>query len=140
LESLARCDDGSCTPETPYAFRDFLRFLKDGLASLGSDLLGVTKVKDEMSAAGFEKVTHHMLKCPIGPWARDHTSKVCGLFLRTVIMDGLRGLSRKPFMAGLGWTQIQIEMFLIDVRRDVMNSAFHTYLPFHIVYGRKPLV
>jgi hypothetical protein len=127
------------TPNTPYALRDFLRYLADGMRALGSDLLGIRHVAAEVHAAGYEKVTHKMAKCPIGAWPQQKRLRVCGIFMRTAIMDGLRGLTKRPFGDGLSWTKVQIEMFLVDVRKHVMDGKYHTYLPFHVVYGRKPL-
>lgn len=127
------------TPETPYAFRDFMGYLAQGLEALGSNLNAVLNLPDEMRAAGFDSVNAVSHKCPIGVWPRDKRLRLCGLFLRTAIMDGLRGLSKRPFGTGLGWTQLQIEMFLVDVRKAVMDGNFHTYFPFHVVYARKPL-
>lgn len=126
------------TPEIPYAFRDFMNFLDEGLRALGSELNAILVLADEMRAAGFESVKTVSHKCPIGVWPRDKRMRLCGLFLRTAIMDGLRGLSKRPFGTGLGWTQLQIEIFLVEVRKSVMDGSFHTYFPFHAVYGRKP--
>ncbi|KAB5566351.1 S-adenosyl-L-methionine-dependent methyltransferase [Coniochaeta sp. 2T2.1] len=139
LHYSPQCDDSSVTPSVPYAFRDFMGFLDQGLRALGSELNAILRVPEEMADAGFEdvQVVHH--KCPIGVWPRDKRMRLCGLFLRTAIMDGLRGLSKRPFGTGLGWTQLQIEMFLVDVRKSVMDTQYHTYFPLHIVHGRKPL-
>lgn len=138
LHYSPQCDDASVTAETPYAFRDFMGYLDQGLRALGSELNSILLVPDEMSAAGFEDVQVVTHKCPIGVWPRDKRMRLCGLFLRTAIMDGLRGLSKRPFGTGLGWTQLQIEMFLLEVRKAVMDNQYHTYFPLHIVYGRKP--
>jgi SAM-dependent methyltransferase len=139
LHYSPQCDDASVTDGVPYAFRDFMGFLDQGLRELGSELNAIVRVPGEMAAAGFEDVNVVAHKCPIGVWPRDKRMRLCGLFLRTAIMDGLRGLSRRPFGTGLGWTQLQIEMFLVEVRKAVMDSRYHTYFPLHIVYGRKPL-
>jgi SAM-dependent methyltransferase len=139
LHYSVHCDDASVTHEVPYAFRDFMGFLDQGLRALGSELNAILDVPDELRAAGFEEVNVIQHKCPIGVWPREKRLRLCGLFLRTAIMDGLRGLSKRPFGTGLGWTQVQIEMFLIEVRKCVMDSEFHTYFPLHVVYGRKPL-
>ncbi|KAH8903516.1 S-adenosyl-L-methionine-dependent methyltransferase [Coniochaeta sp. PMI_546] len=138
LHYSPQCDDASVTDSVPYAFRDFMGFLDEGLRALGSELNSIVRVPEEMSEAGFEDVQVVAHKCPIGVWPRDKRMRLCGLFLRTAIMDGLRGLSKRPFGTGLGWTQLQIEVFLIDVRKSVMDSQYHTYFPLHIVYGRKP--
>ena len=91
-----------------------------------------------MAAAGFEDVHRTTHKCPLGAWPRDERLRYCGLFLRTSIMDGLRGLSRRPLLA-LGWTPLQIEMFLVEVRKAVADEGVHAYCTLHVVHGRKPV-
>ncbi len=112
--------------------------MEAGLRVLGSDLNAVTGLVDGLKAAGYENVSSTVHKCPIGIWPRDKRLRLCGLFQRTAIMDGLRGISRRPLLA-LGWTQLQIEMFLVDVRKAVMDTKKHVYYEFHVVYGQKPL-
>jgi hypothetical protein len=109
-----------------------------GMRVLGSDIHAVTTVPDEMRAAGFVDVHTTTHKVPIGLWPRDKRLRLCGLFMRTSIMDGLRGVSRKP-LAALGWTQLQIEMFLVEVRKAVMEEGVHAYMGLKIVHGRKPV-
>lgn len=58
-------------------------------------------------------------------------------------MWGLVGLSRRPFRDGLGWTPVQIEMFLMEVRKSLSEEVnglpkFHSYFPYYSFYGRKP--
>lgn len=142
FQYIAACDDTSC--DGPYALRDFLRYLKEGMAALGTDLLGIRNVEDELSAAGFQGVIQTNLKCPIGPWAKKTRLQECGHVLRDVIMWGLIGLSRRPFRDGLKWTTLQIEMFLVDVRKALSEEVnglpkFHSYFPFHSLYAQKPL-
>lgn len=142
FQYIAACDDTSC--DGPYALRDFLRYLKDGMAALGTDLLGIRNVEDELIAAGFRGVAQTNLKCPIGPWAKKTRLQECGHVLRDVIMWGLIGLSRRPFRDGLKWTSLQIEMFLVDVRKALSEEVnglpkFHSYFPFHSLYAQKPL-
>ncbi|TWU76057.1 hypothetical protein ED733_007412 [Metarhizium rileyi] len=139
----AACDDNSC--DGPYAWRDFLTYLADGLEALGSDLNGIQHVEGELLEAGFEELHYQDLKCPLGPWARRLRLQECGHLLRDVVMCGLEGLSRRPFRDGLRWTPIQIQMFLVDVRKDVNRvengvPSFHSYFPFRSIYARKPNV
>ncbi len=134
---VPQSDDDTLTPSTPYALRDYLAYMASGMRALGSDMYAVHSLSDELSAAGFADVRKTTHKCPLGVWPRDKRLRCCGLFLRTVVMDGLRGLSRRPLMA-LGWTQLQIEMFLVEVRKAVMDESVHSYVTLHVVHGRKP--
>ncbi|KAI6775890.1 hypothetical protein HG530_002648 [Fusarium avenaceum] len=138
----AVCDDSSC--DGPYAWRDFTSYLRDGMAALGSDIDGITHVERELYEAGFENITTKNYKCPVGPWAKKPRLQECGHVMRDIVMWGLVGLSRRPFRDGLGWTLIQIEMFLVEVRKALMEQVnglpkYHTYFPFTNIYARKPL-
>ena len=110
-----------------------------GMRAMGSDPHAILSLPDAMRAAGFTDVTVTKHKAPVGLWPRDKRLRFCGLFMRTAVMDGLGGVSRRPLMA-LGWTQLQIEMFLVDVRKAVMDADVHAYLMLHVVHGRKPEV
>jgi hypothetical protein len=139
---LPTCDDKSC--DGPYALRDFISYLEQGMSNLGLELHGILKAKNELAEAGFECIQQKNYKCPIGPWAKKQKLQECGHILRDVILWGVNGLSRKPFRDGLGWTNLQIEMFLVDVRKSVSEEVnnlpkHHTYYPFYNIYGRKPL-
>ncbi|KAL1840993.1 hypothetical protein VTJ49DRAFT_7547 [Mycothermus thermophilus] len=132
-------DDGTLTEETPYALRDYLRFMAQGMhVRAGCDMNAILALPDRLAAAGFTEIKTVVHKCPLGIWPRDKRLRCCGLFMRTAIMDGLRGISRRPLTA-LGWTPLQIEMFLVEVRKAVMDEGKHVYFPFHVVYARKPV-
>jgi len=138
----AACDDNSC--DGPYAWREFLEYLRQGLEALGSDLLAIRHVQSEILDAGFELVDYRQLKCPVGPWAKKRRLQECGHILRDVCMEGLTGLARKPFGKGLQWKQERIEVFLIDVRKALTAEEnglpkFHSYFPFYNICARKPL-
>ncbi|KAH6975691.1 methyltransferase [Ilyonectria destructans] len=138
----AACDDKSC--DGPYPWRDFISYLEAGMANLGSDMHGILKAEEELAAAGFEDLRVKHLKCPVGPWAKKKKLQECGYVLRDVLMAGVNGLARKPFREGLKWTDIQIELFLVQVRKAITEESnglpkFHSYYPFRSVCCRKPL-
>ncbi|KAJ6789126.1 hypothetical protein PWT90_10455 [Aphanocladium album] len=143
FEYIAACDDSSC--DGPFPWRDFLENLRKGLRALGSDLLGVRDVHEELARAGFQDIGYKQKKCPNGPWAKKRRLQECGHILRDVCMEGLVGLARRPFRDGLQWTPAQTEVFLVDVRKSLMATEenglpkFHSYFPFHNLHARKPL-
>ncbi|EGO54359.1 hypothetical protein NEUTE1DRAFT_148702 [Neurospora tetrasperma FGSC 2508] len=132
------CDDHTLTPDTPYAVRDALKLLGAGLQAMGADISAIQKTSQELREAGFENVTEITKKLPLGLWPADKNLRLCGLFWRTSIMDGMTGLCSRPFQAA-GLTPTEIESFLVEVRKAVMDGSIHTYFPFITVYGRKPL-
>lgn len=111
--------------------------MEAGLRILGSEMHAVRRLSHELEQAGFVDIKKTTHKAPIGMWPKDKRLRLCGLFLRTAMMDGLRGSSHRPLTA-LGWTQLQIEMVLVDVRKALMDPEVHAYFQFHSVYARKP--
>jgi len=84
-----------------YDVEKFLRFVKEGLAVFGVDLLAVTANAQRLRDAGFVNVEEKVFKIPLGIWPKNKTMKLIGLYLRTVIYDGLQGLSLGSFIKGL---------------------------------------
>lgn len=133
-------DDDTIADSGPYRLTDFLDHLAAGLRVLGSDLHAVTSAPRHLDAAGFSPTAHHVLKCPLGSWARPRRLAYCGDLLRSAFLEGLGGYARRPLVCGLGWTAMQVEMLLVEVRRAVEEkSGVHAYIPFHVIYGQKPL-
>ncbi|CZR69809.1 related to methyltransferase [Phialocephala subalpina] len=131
------CDDGTMKEDYPTA--RFLQLIKEGLAVFGVDLLGVTRNAQLLHDAGFVNVETKVFKIPLGVWPKNRTMKLIGLYLRSVIYDGLQGIALGPLTRGLKWTPEDVELFLVDVRKSLMDASTHSYLPFHVVYGQKPL-
>jgi len=99
----------------------------------------VTSLAAGLRAAGFADVAQTTHRCPLGPWPRDRRLRYAGLFMRTSLLDGLPGLARRPLVAGLGWSELQLQMFLLEVRKAIADDTVHAYFPLHVVHARKPL-
>jgi hypothetical protein len=134
---VPECEDE--TMKEDYVVAKFLNLVKEGLAVFGVDLLGMAKNAQHLKDAGFVNVEEKIFKIPLGTWPKNKTLKTIGLYLRSVIYDGLQGVSLGPFTRGLKWTPQEVEVYLIDVRRALMDSSTHAYIPFHVVYGQKPV-
>ena len=90
-----------------------------------------------MRQAGFVDVRVIKHKVPIGPWPRDDAPKAVGSLMKKAILEGLRGVSRKPLLT-LAWQPVQIEIFLMQVRQALMRNDVHAYFTLHVVVGKKP--
>lgn len=151
------CDDGTLPPAhvQPNALRDFAHYIGMGLRRssrlAGGDLFDEAMMdpghmdkllSQELAAAGFRGIRTVRHKCPLGNWPKHKDLQRCGLLLRQAILEGLRGWSYRPLGTtadGLGWTPTQIEIFLIDVRKAVMDTSVHAYFPLHVTYAQKPM-
>lgn len=117
-------------PAEDHPFAQLLQLTQSGLGAMGIDLVqitrrlaGVTRDRD------FVNVTEKVLRVPIGTWPRNGT-------LRTV--DGLQAIALGPLTRGCGWTAGQVEVFLVSVRRALMDNSCRLYIPFHIICAQKP--
>ncbi|KAH7177019.1 S-adenosyl-L-methionine-dependent methyltransferase [Dactylonectria macrodidyma] len=136
LRFVLECDDGTLRPDSQVL--DFLNNVKDGLAAFNVDLLGMEKNQQRIRDAGFVRIDEQVLKVPLGVWPRDRKLKTIGLYNRSMIYDGLHGISMGPFTRGLKWSPEEVEVYLVGVRRGLMDSSQHGYIPFHVVIGQKP--
>ena len=108
--------------------REWLEYVRDGVAKFGSDLNGETKLREKMEAARFINIEEQVLRCPIGTWPKNRTLKLAGLYWRITISNGLMSVAKRPTENGLGWTVAEIEVFLVGVRKALHDSSFHSYM------------
>ncbi|KAK2049476.1 methyltransferase domain-containing protein [Colletotrichum somersetense] len=133
-----QCDDGTMPDPAQYGYGRFVDLSMEGFRSFGIDPLGMERNSERLRAAGFERVEERVWKVPIGTWPRDQNLKTIGLYNRSMLIDALQAVSMAPLTRGLKWSAAEVEVFLIDVRKSLMNSSIHSYLTYHVVYGQKP--
>jgi hypothetical protein len=51
--------------------------------------------------------------------------KKIGAYNLTQLYEGLQGFSIRPFTKFLGWTPEEVEVLLVDVRKDLRNQNIH---------------
>ncbi|KZL75311.1 methyltransferase domain-containing protein [Colletotrichum tofieldiae] len=133
-----QCDDGTMAGPEQYGFGRFVDLCMAGFRSFGIDPLAIEKNPELLRASGFENVVEKVWKVPIGTWPRDQKLKTIGLYNRSMLVDALQAVSMAPLTRGLKWSASEVEVFLIDVRKSLMDSSIHSYLTFHVVQGQKP--
>ncbi|KAI1445715.1 S-adenosyl-L-methionine-dependent methyltransferase [Annulohypoxylon stygium] len=138
LKCRAGCDDGTMREDDVLA--GFADTLAQALVKLDIDCIeSVENYARWLREAGFMNVKEVKMKAPLGTWPTDPHQKKVGLYNRNMIYDGLHGFTIRPFTHGLGWTPEEVEVYLIDVRKAILNSEAHIYLPYQSVYAQKPL-
>ncbi|KAH9203333.1 hypothetical protein DL95DRAFT_504610 [Leptodontidium sp. 2 PMI_412] len=56
---------------------------------------------------------------------QNKTLKTVGLYIRTAVLDGLDAMSFGPLL------------YLVDVKKCLINNSIHSYFPFHVSYKQK---
>lgn len=86
-------------------------------------------MKQRMEAAGFINCQVKAFKIPVGPWPKDKRLRQAGLLFLVGLLEGVSGLSVRTFTNGLGWSMEQLEVFLVEVKKEWKTKAIHTYCP-----------
>lgn len=136
VKHYPECEDGTMAPDNPMAL--YWGRVTEGLLNLGIDFLITPQLSQMMRDAGFVDVTERIFYTPIGPWPRNRALREVGLYWRAVLMEGLEAIALGPLTRGLGWQKEEIEVFLVSVRKAYLDRSTHAFMPFYIVYGRKP--
>ncbi|KAJ5291068.1 hypothetical protein N7478_000319 [Penicillium angulare] len=94
--------------------------------------------RQRLVEAGFEDVRDEMYKVPCSTWPKDPTQKQIGKFNLASLLMAVESYSLALFTRVLGWTNLETQVFLTGVRKDLKNPKVHAYCNLHVVYGRKP--
>ncbi|KAL6711504.1 hypothetical protein ACN47E_004438 [Coniothyrium glycines] len=134
--ALVESDDG--TLEQAVHIRTWQRIADEASAIIKKDIYVGTSLKQRMIDQGFVDVHEKTVKVPIGPWPKDPKMKEIGRYQREHMAMGI-----EPYTLGLagkilGWSEPECRVLIAKVVGDVRNRAYHTYIRFIFVYGRKP--
>ncbi|KAI9739709.1 MAG: hypothetical protein M1834_006428 [Cirrosporium novae-zelandiae] len=55
----------------------------------------------------------------------------------TQVLDGLEAFALGIFTKVHGWSAEEVQLFLIDVRKDMMKKSVHLMFKFYVVYGQR---
>ncbi|PHH58618.1 hypothetical protein CDD82_2826 [Ophiocordyceps australis] len=113
-------------------------YMIEAAAVLNRPLDSMTRYKQQLLDAGFTNVTQCLYKWPTNSWPRDPKYKELGMWTYENLGNGASGLSMALFTRALGWKQEEVEVFLINVRKQMKDRSIHAYWPIYVVYAQKP--
>lgn len=87
--------------------------------------------------AGFENIQCVVKKVPIGPWARDKTLRVIGMYQKMAVLDLMPALPGRPFSA-LGMSPIESQVTLAHARQGLGDMRVHRYFHYFFWFAQKP--
>jgi metalloendopeptidase OMA1, mitochondrial len=80
-----------------------------------------------MIEAGVEDVQEHVTKWPVNIWPKDKSLKEMGKMTMVNMYDGLEGSTFRLWERAFGKTMEETEVFLVDVRKDLLDRKIHSY-------------
>jgi len=108
--------------------------LVEASQKLGRPLDSSTKYRDQLTEAGFVNIVERHFKWPINTWPKDSQHKLCGAWSHENFLEGVQAVSLMLFTGVLGWSKEEIEVLLVDVRKDSKNRQIHAYWPMYVTH------
>lgn len=96
------------------------------------------KLREVYERVGFVDVQERVFKMPTNGWPRDERLKELGRMWERNFLQGLSGFTFKLFSRAFDRTAEEIEVSLVDVRRELSDQSIHAWMPVYVVWGRKP--
>ncbi|KAI9752002.1 MAG: bifunctional farnesyl-diphosphate farnesyltransferase/squalene synthase [Chaenotheca gracillima] len=136
FDLLYYSDDGSLTEE--HALRKWVVELLGAFEQIGKETKPGPKLAGWFRDAGFQNVTVHKYKCPIGPWPKDKELRTIGAWNSLAVGEGLEGFTVRLYTTLLGWKPEEVQVLLANVRKNLNDPKIHPQFDFYVVSGQKP--
>jgi len=128
---------GAFTPGCP--LDEWTRQIIRGLKKMGVEPEPGPKLEGWLKDAGFINIHHKVLPIPVGVWPKNRQMKEIGALDYHQFLEGLEGISMHVFTNTAGWKPEEVQVFLIDVRKNLSNRRLQVQHNFHVAYAQKPL-
>ncbi|KAF6802331.1 methyltransferase domain-containing protein [Colletotrichum musicola] len=136
IDLFIRSDDGTLKPDGP--LMKWTNLLHDATHKLGRPYVEIPSLKQILVDIGFEDVTLDVYKWPTNSWPKDARYKEIGTWSNENMAAGLEAFTMGPVTRAHGWTREEVDVLLVEVRRDINDRRIHAYWPTYCVVGRKP--
>jgi SAM-dependent methyltransferase len=110
------------------ALKKWNELILGGAAKAGRAWTNVQHYKRFLEEIGFEDVEEKSFYWPTSPWAKGKHAKQLAMYFQEDMLTGIEGMTLKVFTGVLGWTPEQVQVFLVDVRKDLKDLNIHAYL------------
>ncbi|ORY70106.1 TAM domain methyltransferase, partial [Pseudomassariella vexata] len=108
-----------------------------GLRKLGSSVFYPTEYKALLQKAGFDHVTERKHAAMTNPCYPGKSMQRLGALMTSNWMGVIEPLS-VPVFASLGWSPEKTKSLLVDVRKEISDPRFHSFMTLMTVYCQKP--
>ncbi|KAF6803745.1 methyltransferase domain-containing protein [Colletotrichum sojae] len=139
IDLLPRSDDSTLAPSS--ALMCWADLLVSASVKFNRPYVQIPTLVDLSKQVGFVDVSIKVFKWLSNEWPRDPKWKWLGAWQSENMLSGLEGFSMAPLTRAHGWTRAQVEVFLIDVTRNLKDRGIHAYWHSYCMYcivGRKP--
>ncbi|GKT41994.1 secondary metabolism regulator LAE1 [Colletotrichum spaethianum] len=124
-QATANSDDGTFPKDC--AMAKYIEGIQTASEKLGRAFIDVPKLKNIMEEAGFVDVELRKYKWPMNTWPKEERYKTLGLWCLENFNSALEAVCMALFTRVLNWSLDEVNIFLIDVRKDLKNQSYHAY-------------
>ncbi|KAH7245657.1 S-adenosyl-L-methionine-dependent methyltransferase [Fusarium tricinctum] len=110
------------------AFRKWNDLLEQGMRSFGTTLNYPNQFKPFLQEVGFERIIETRNGAPTNACYPGKKLQRIGHLMTQNWLLILEPLTMPVFTAGLGWTPEQVKQFLGDVRAEIGNTQYHSFM------------
>lgn len=105
------------------------RLLRQACEIFGLPFQSIPALVDVMRDVGFVDIVSTKYKWPTNPWPKDPRHKLIGEWSLENMLAGVEAWYMRPFTGALGWKKEEVQVFMIDVRKDLKDRNIHAYIP-----------
>jgi hypothetical protein len=118
-----------CADEMPanYPLKEWSELSDKAAHILGRPLRIADKLKRWYKEAGFVDVHEEVFAIPVNQWPKGDREKMLGKYCSWNMLLGLQGWSLEYFVAGLGYTPAELEVYLAHVRNSIVDESVHSF-------------
>ncbi|KAH7153760.1 S-adenosyl-L-methionine-dependent methyltransferase [Fusarium sp. MPI-SDFR-AT-0072] len=121
------------------AFRKWNDLLEQGMRSFGTTLYYPNKFKPLLQETGFEHIIETRNGAPTNACYPGKKLQRIGHLMTQNWLLVLEPLTMPVFTQALGWSPDQVKSFLVDVRKEIGNTQYHSFMTLITICAQKPL-
>ncbi|KAK2923474.1 hypothetical protein FoTM2_016998 [Fusarium oxysporum f. sp. vasinfectum] len=110
------------------AFRKWNDLLEQGMRSFGTTLYYPNKFKPLLQETGFEHIIETRNGAPTNACYPGKRLQRIGHLMTQNWLLVLEPLTMPVFTQALGWSPDQVKSFLVDVRKEIGNTQYHSFM------------
>ncbi|KAF6803728.1 methyltransferase domain-containing protein [Colletotrichum sojae] len=127
FDLFPRSDDGTLKPDS--ALLKCCKLLMEASEKFGRPYMQIPSLQGLLRDVGFVDVTMDVQKWPSNSWPKEVRYKEIGIWQHENMMAGLEAFTMAPLTRAHGWTPAEVQVLLVDVRKDLKDRSIHAYWP-----------
>ncbi|KAK6227034.1 methyltransferase domain-containing protein [Colletotrichum tabaci] len=104
----------------------------------GRSFFRIAPLKNAVIDVGFVDAFLTVTKWPSNAWPKHRKWKEIVIRNGESMMSGLEGFSMAAVSRGHGWTREEVNVFLVDMRKEIKDRGVNTSWPVYFITGRRP--